>query len=39
VNLTREEVENSPEYDPAADVGAVYEIDLAHAEGRPTRHW
>ena len=39
VDLTREEVTNSREYDPAADIAGVYRIDLAHAENRPVRHW
>ena len=39
IDLTREEVENSREYDPAADVAGVYRIDLANAEDRPIRHW
>jgi sporulation protein YlmC with PRC-barrel domain len=38
VNLTRDEIENSREYDPAADIGGVYRIDLAHIEDRPIRH-
>jgi sporulation protein YlmC with PRC-barrel domain len=32
VDLSREEVENSREYDPAADIAGVYRIDVAHAE-------
>jgi sporulation protein YlmC with PRC-barrel domain len=37
VDLTREEVENSREYDPAADVVGVYRIELANTESRPIR--
>jgi len=39
VDLSRDQVVNSREYDPAADIAGVYRIDLAHAEDRPIRHW
>jgi sporulation protein YlmC with PRC-barrel domain len=39
VALTRQQIEDSREYDPAADIGGVYRIDLANAEDQPVRHW
>jgi uncharacterized protein YrrD len=38
VQLTREEVENSREYDPAADIAGVYRIELANAGDGPARY-
>jgi sporulation protein YlmC with PRC-barrel domain len=32
VDLSREEVENSRQYDPAADIAGVYRIDVANVE-------
>jgi hypothetical protein len=39
VALTRQQIEDSREYDPAADIGGVYRIALAKAEDQPVRHW
>jgi sporulation protein YlmC with PRC-barrel domain len=36
IDLTREEVENSREYDPAADIAGVYRIDVANAQKWPS---
>ena len=39
VDLTRQEIEDSREYDPAVDISGVYRIDLANAQDGPIRHW
>lgn len=38
VNLTREQIENSPEYDPSAPVNREYEEQLYDYYGRP-KYW
>lgn len=38
VDLTREQVKNSPEYDPAAPVNRIYEARLYDFYGRP-KYW